>query len=88
LLLFPMRHAITPKQQLCDHEGRHLHQPPSRPQFRVSGSGVFLIHLSPRHADVHWQILCSALNGVRLPSFPNHTVAVKYDECSYQRAFM
>lgn len=42
----------------------------------------------PRGMLTHWQILCSALNGVRLPSFPNHTVAVKYDECSCQRAFM
>jgi hypothetical protein len=26
------------------------------------------------------QILCGALNGVRLPSFPNHSVAVKYSK--------
>jgi hypothetical protein len=27
------------------------------------------------------QTLCAALNGVQLPSFPKHTVAVKYKIC-------
>ncbi len=87
-LIFSLPNVITSDQQLCDHEGRHLHQPQSRPQFRASWSCACFIHLSPRQANLHWQILCNALNGVRLPSFPDHTVAVKCDDVSVQRALM
>jgi hypothetical protein len=37
-----------------------------------------IAHLSQHALTFLLQTLCAALNGVRLPSFPKHTVAVKY----------
>ncbi|ORX62394.1 archaeal type cofactor-independent phosphoglycerate mutase [Hesseltinella vesiculosa] len=46
--------------------------------FMDPTSGIVVKRKADRHFETIGPVLCKALDNVKLPSFPNHTVAVKY----------